>query len=84
MALAVSVWELIDGQDTHTGTITWDGSTFRCVPDTPSLRHILAEAVPEPGTLRPLYSKHEPEAFLWALHRQYRSAYVRVSAAREV
>jgi hypothetical protein len=84
MALAVSVWELIDAQHTHTGTITWDGARFWCVLDTPPLRQVLVEAVPEPGTLQPLYSSQEPEAFLRAPHRQYRSAYLRVSAAREV
>jgi hypothetical protein len=81
--LGVDVGVLRDGQDTHAGTITWDGQTFQCVPDTPLLREIVAEPISGPGGTV-LSPERDPEAFLRALNRQYHSAYLRVSAAREV
>jgi len=67
-----------DGEDTVVGTIRYDGKKYRLKPDLPLLRKIVTTPVMDTVGQRVLTHK-DGEQFLAALHRQWKSAYLRVS-----
>lgn len=75
----VDIYELRNGQDTFVGSLVFDGKTVVAdPPDDHTLRVILADSVFTPkGPI----GAEQPEAFLEALPKQYRSAYLRAVPA---
>lgn len=78
----VKVRTLRAGEDVLVGVIRWDGNAVTAdPPDDRTLEGILELDVPEPGSGRPLSVAADPEAWLAALHSQYRSPYLRAGQA---
>lgn len=65
--------------ETKLGSITWNGRSFRCEPDTAFLQGILQERMYVEGKGN-INAKDDPEAFLEGLQYHYKSAYLRATS----
>jgi hypothetical protein len=80
--LQAEVWEIRDGKDARVGAIVYDGKKLATDPeDEPLLNEIIKQPVTTPKEIDPA---KEPEAFVKALCKQYRSGYLLVGPAKEV
>jgi hypothetical protein len=76
----VNIYELVGhGEDRLTGVLRLQGGKIIPEPDAPWLHRLLAEPLYDPRARCSYDSQRTPEDFLRYLHRQYTSAYFRVS-----